>query len=153
MIINSLLVNELFRAFHIQRWNDRIRPMDFTEMDKHAHKMIIAYVIGKYEEANGNNIDWLWIIRSEIYELLRRIVISDIKSPIYYEIKQNKEVFRELNTYIYKELETKITDTEFKKELKDYIRANLNIEIDICREKYIKPIFKDSILKETVYVE
>ena len=42
---------------------------------------------------------------------------------------------------------------DVKKELNDYIRSNLNIEVDICREKYINPIFKESILKEAVYVE
>ena len=42
---------------------------------------------------------------------------------------------------------------DVKKELKEYIRTKLNIEVDVCREKYIKPIFKDSILKEAVYVE
>ena len=62
MTVNSALANELFRAFHIQRWNDRLRPMDLYEMDKHAHKMIIAYCLGKYEEARGEVIDWTKII-------------------------------------------------------------------------------------------
>ena len=42
---------------------------------------------------------------------------------------------------------------DIKREFKDYISDKLNIEVDICREKYIKPIFKESILKEAVYVE
>lgn len=42
---------------------------------------------------------------------------------------------------------------DVKQEFKDFIKDKLNVEVDICREKYIKPIFKDSILKEAVYVE
>jgi predicted nucleotidyltransferase len=42
---------------------------------------------------------------------------------------------------------------ELKLQLKEYFRKNLGIEVDICREKYIKPRIKNSILKETVYAE
>ncbi|HRP01263.1 MAG TPA: HD domain-containing protein [Candidatus Kapabacteria bacterium] len=121
MIVNFSLVNELFRAYHIQRWNDRIRPMDLIEMDKHAHKMIIAYTIAKYEEDKGNSIDWQTLIKDGIYELIRRIVISDIKSPIYAEIKKNKTVFEELNKYVYRQVEPKIENVIIKNELQDFL--------------------------------
>ena len=42
---------------------------------------------------------------------------------------------------------------DLKNQLKAYIKKELNINVDICREKYIKPRLKDSILKETLYVE
>ena len=42
---------------------------------------------------------------------------------------------------------------ELKLQMKDFFKANLGIEIDICREKYIKPRIKSTILKETVYVD
>jgi predicted nucleotidyltransferase len=42
---------------------------------------------------------------------------------------------------------------ELKHQLKEYFRKNLGIEVDICREKYIKPRIKNSILKETVYAD
>ena len=42
---------------------------------------------------------------------------------------------------------------DLKLQLKDFFRNKLGIEIDICREKYIKPRIKKSILKETVYVD
>ncbi len=42
---------------------------------------------------------------------------------------------------------------DLKLQLKDFFRIKLGIEIDICREKYIKPRIKKSILKETVYVD
>jgi predicted nucleotidyltransferase len=40
-----------------------------------------------------------------------------------------------------------------KLQLKDFFRNKLGIEIDICREKYIKPRIKKSILKETIYAD
>jgi uncharacterized protein len=42
---------------------------------------------------------------------------------------------------------------DLKLEIKDYFLTNLGLEIDICREKYIKPRIKKSILKETLYVD
>ncbi len=41
---------------------------------------------------------------------------------------------------------------ELKQNIREYIQNNLNIKVDICREKYIKNIFKDSILKSAYYV-
>lgn len=121
MTVNFSLVNELFRGFHIQRWNDRVRPMEMIEMDKHAHKMMTAYCIGKYEEDAGKTVDWDELIKDGIFELLRRIVISDIKSPIYAEVKKNKYVFEELNKFVYSQLEPKIDNDKLLKELEDFL--------------------------------
>lgn len=121
MIVNSSLLEVIFRAFHIQRWNDRIRPMELIEMDKHAHKMIIAYCLGHYEQSVGNTFDWSELIKKGIYELLRRIVISDIKSPIFNEIRKHKDIFFRINQYIYNELEKKIESSIIKQELCDFL--------------------------------
>ncbi|MCK4700483.1 MAG: nucleotidyltransferase domain-containing protein [Bacteroidales bacterium] len=40
-----------------------------------------------------------------------------------------------------------------KREMKLFIKKELNLDVDIAREKYIKPKYKKSILKETHYVE
>lgn len=40
---------------------------------------------------------------------------------------------------------------ELKIQLKEFFQIQLGIDVDICREKYIKPRFKNTILKETVY--
>ena len=42
---------------------------------------------------------------------------------------------------------------DLKNELRAYIGREFKIDVDICREKYIKPRLKDAILKETIYVE
>ena len=38
-----------------------------------------------------------------------------------------------------------------KLDLKQYLKKNLNREIDICREKYLKPYIKNHILDEVIY--
>ncbi|MCF6246256.1 MAG: nucleotidyltransferase domain-containing protein [Desulfobacula sp.] len=38
-----------------------------------------------------------------------------------------------------------------KLNLKEYLKTNLNRDIDICREKYLKPYAKDYILNEVIY--
>lgn len=40
---------------------------------------------------------------------------------------------------------------DLKLQLKDFFKNKFGIETDICREKYIKPRVKNTILKETVY--
>jgi predicted nucleotidyltransferase len=40
---------------------------------------------------------------------------------------------------------------DLKLQIKDFFYNRLGIEVDICREKYIKPRLKKSILKETIY--
>ncbi len=38
-----------------------------------------------------------------------------------------------------------------KQQLKKEIQSQFNLPVDICREKYIKPIFRQQILAETKY--
>lgn len=40
---------------------------------------------------------------------------------------------------------------ELKLQIKDFFHNKLGIEVNICREKYIKPRFKKTILEETIY--
>ena len=75
------LLELLFDAASIQRWNDHIRPEQFTELDKQAHKMIFAYVLGKIEETDRKaRVNWSAIIEGGLIELLHRIVLTDIKA-------------------------------------------------------------------------
>ena len=104
-MIGKNLALRIFESSYIQRWNDKIRPVELAELDKNSHKMIIAYCLGKYEEAAGRHVDWNAIIRGGIFELLRRTVLSDIKSPVYRKIKEeHKAQFVELNKWVYKQI-------------------------------------------------
>ena len=40
---------------------------------------------------------------------------------------------------------------ETKQKLRDFLRSEFNTDVDLCREKYIKPKLRKSILKETIY--
>jgi putative hydrolase of HD superfamily len=123
------LVLKLFDGFTIQRWNDKIRPVELTEMDKHAHKMMIAYCLAKYEESEGKKIEWHNLIRGGIFELLRRVTLSDIKSPIYRKIKEKyHDTFLKLNQWIFSELEPTIDNKDIESELNSYLLEENSID-------------------------
>ena len=42
---------------------------------------------------------------------------------------------------------------ELKLQIKDFFKTHLGLEVDICREKYIKPRIKKAILKEAIYAD
>jgi len=107
-MITKQFIELLYDAASIQRWNDHIRPgKGFTELDKQAHKMIIAFVLAKYEEDDrGTKIDWRLLIEGCIFEFLHRIVLTDIKPPIYHKLMArrgemlNHWVLQQLDDYI-----------------------------------------------------
>ena len=78
---------KLFEAFSIERWNDLARPFALSEMDKQAERTLCAYIIGKYQEARGEAIDWTRIIWASMFDLLLKISLCDIKSPVRRLIK------------------------------------------------------------------
>lgn len=41
---------------------------------------------------------------------------------------------------------------EIKNELRELFRVEFNVNVDVCREKYLKPIFRDKVLSEAKYV-
>ena len=46
------------------------------------------------------------------------------------------------------------TEDIFEKKLllKDLLKTHFQRDIDICRERSIKPVFREMILKDTIYV-
>ncbi|ROL57630.1 HD domain-containing protein [Bacteroidetes/Chlorobi group bacterium Naka2016] len=122
MFSQPVIFKELFKGFTVLRWNDKLRPVEFIEMDKHAHKMIIAWCLAKYEERNGRSVNWENIIKGGVYELLRRIVIRDIKSPIFFKIKKDyKDAYRILNQWVLNYFEQLNLDKTLLEELRLYI--------------------------------
>lgn len=90
-MIGKELLELLFEAASIQRWNDHIRPGHFSELDKQAHKMVYAYVLARIEEADhGTVLDWPGLIEGGFYEFLHRIILTDIKPPVYYRLMAEK---------------------------------------------------------------
>ena len=97
------LIQFIFEAAYIQRWNDHIRPQGFTELDKQAHKMMILYVLARYEEQDhGASLDWQVLVEGGIFEFLHRVVLTDIKPPVFHELMRKSG--HQLNQWVYKEL-------------------------------------------------
>ena len=88
-MIRKSLISLIYEAVSIQRWNDHIRPScGFTELDKQAHKMFYAYVLAKCE--GEGNYDPLLLIEGGIYEFFHRVILTDIKPPIYHKLMREK---------------------------------------------------------------
>ena len=103
-MIRKALLLKLLDAAYMQRWNDKIRPVELIELDKQAHKMIIAHFLARVEQEAGRPVQWTRIVESGIFELLQRIVITDLKPQIFYKIKADTRKYRQLNDWVYGEL-------------------------------------------------
>lgn len=97
----------IYDAASIRRWNDHIRPGNgFTELDKQSHKMVFAYVLAKFEESDRKaKINWLKLIEGGIFEFLHRIVLTDIKPPIFHMLMEKKG--DKLNNWVLEQLRDK----------------------------------------------
>ena len=97
------LITLIHNAAVIQRWNDHIRPgTGFVEMDKQAHKTFYAFVLAKCHEDAGGEVDYVKLIDGIIFEFLHRVILTDIKPPIYHKLK--KEMGDKIDEYVECEL-------------------------------------------------
>ncbi|MDD2515746.1 MAG: HD domain-containing protein [Candidatus Gracilibacteria bacterium] len=102
-MFSEIFIKRVFLASSMQRWNDHIRPVELTEIDKRGHQAIIAYIIGKYEEQKGNSFDWKKLIEGLIFEFIFRLVLTDIHPKVFHKIIKEKR--KETNEWVIKELE------------------------------------------------
>jgi putative hydrolase of HD superfamily len=96
----------------MKRWNDKMRPMELVEVDKQAHKMIAAWLLF---ELNSQNLPpeekallGEEIVRGGIFDYLYRLVITDIKPPIFYQIKANPAHYEKLTAWVLDELQPRV---------------------------------------------
>lgn len=121
-MINKKLVLKIFEAFSIERWNDLIRPFDLIEMDKAAEKMVLAYIIGKFEENAGHKINWSWIINASFFDLLKKIALCDIKATVQALIKQEYPAeYLRLNEWVLNQYKSLINDEKLFSEFTIYV--------------------------------
>lgn len=106
------LLQLIFSGSFMKRWNDKLRPVELVEVDKQGHKMITAFALfilnsgqmtpeKKQELAED-------IILGGIFEYLYRLVITDIKPPVFYQIKSNPEHYRQLTRWVLEQLEPRV---------------------------------------------
>lgn len=105
-MINPKIIEYIFSSASIQRWNDYPRMVDLVELDKQAHKFIIAYFIAKLED----DINFTHLIEAGIFEFLRRVVVTDIRPDVFRKALQQKS--KEINTWVVGKLKSSIEDIE-----------------------------------------
>jgi len=101
-LINPKIIDYIFSSASIQRWNDYPRMVDLVELDKQAHKFIIAYFIAKFE----NDINFTHLIEAGIFEFLRRVVVTDIRPDVFRKALQKKS--KEINSWVISKLKPSI---------------------------------------------
>ena len=128
--MKTKLILKLFDSFNIQRWNDQVRPVDLVEIDKHGHKMAIAYCLAQYEK----NVNWKDLIKGGVFELLRRSVLSDIKSPVFRLIRENySDAYNEMNKWVLNKLSNYLEKGDIKDEFISYLKNDKSIDPTACR--------------------
>jgi putative hydrolases of HD superfamily len=123
------LIKRFYDAASMQRWNDHIRLVELIELDKQAHKMVIAYVIAKFEEERlgEGNVEWIKLIEGGIFEFLHRLVLTDIKPPVFHKMMAEKG--KELNKHVFRELKSDmggLGDPKFKERFESYFSSPEN---------------------------
>ena len=100
-MITRSLIELVFSAASMERWNDHPHPATFTELGKQAHKMIMAWVIARYEgDERSRNIDWTALMEGGIFEFLHRVVLTDIKPPVFHKLMQDPRQREKLNSWV-----------------------------------------------------
>lgn len=121
-MITKGLLEKIYDAASIQRWNDHARPCDLVELDKQALKMVIAYLLAKYEKSSRDiSINWLSLIEGGIFEFLHRVILTDIKPHVFHKMMKKKG--RELNEFVLREIagDIKPIKGEFEKKFHHYL--------------------------------
>jgi putative hydrolase of HD superfamily len=137
-MIRESFLRFIYQAASMQRWNDHIRPAKgFTELDKQAHKLYYAYVLGRLEEETCP-VDWMKLIEGALFEFFHRILLTDIKPPIFHALMEkhgqqiNRLVMEELNRLglgdvkqgFGKRMETYLFDPEYSRHEKMILGAS-----------------------------
>ena len=134
-MITPSLLEHIFSAASIQRWNDHPHPAVFTELGKQGHKMVIAWVLGKYEEDEGRAVDWLRLIEGGIFEFLHRVVVTDIRPPVFHKLMQDRDTREQLNEWVFGKLKDDLVHLSpaFAERFREYHRAQTSPERHILR--------------------
>ena len=117
-MINPRIIDYIFSSASIQRWNDYPRMVELVELDKQAHKFIIAYFIAKLEK----DINYTHLIEAGIFEFLRRVVVTDIRPDVFRKALQRKA--KEINSWVISKLAPSLKDIDngtFLQKFEEYL--------------------------------
>jgi len=105
-VINPKIIEYIYSSASIQRWNDYPRMVELVELDKQAHKFVIAYFIAKLEK----DINFTHLIEAGIFEFLRRVVVTDIRPDVFRKALQKKS--NEINSWVVEKLKISLQDID-----------------------------------------
>jgi putative hydrolase of HD superfamily len=94
--------------------------VELVELDKQAHKFIIAYFLAKME--GEGKVDMLSLIEGGIFEFLRRVVVTDIRPDVFHKALKKKT--KEINSWVVEKIRDSIKDIqrgEFLKRFENYL--------------------------------
>jgi len=100
------LIYTFFDAANLHRWNDHLKPTDLTELDKQAHKMVIAWVLAKFEDERNEKVDWKELIEHAMFSFIRRTILTDLKPQLFHRIVKEKE--KEMNVFVLHEFDARV---------------------------------------------
>ena len=121
--LNADLIYYMFDAANMSRWNDHLRTLDLTELDKQAHKAVIAWVIGKSEEDAGRPVVWDRVIEHTLFSFLQRIALTDLKPQVFHKIAKEKK--DEVNRYVLDFFDANVPSVQeaFRTRFEDYLTS------------------------------
>ncbi len=117
--IRKGLLQFIFSGAYMKRWNDKLRPTELIEIDKQAHKMIVAWLLCQVSAVGMTQAERLaleeQVVQGGIFDYFFRLVVTDIKPPILYRIKDNPEHYQMLAKWAIAEVEPHVRPlgTEF----------------------------------------
>lgn len=129
-MINPKIIDYIFSSASIQRWNEYPRMVELVELDKQAHKFIIAFFVAKLEK----DVNYTHLIEAGIFEFLRRVVVTDIRPDVFRKALKKKS--KEINTWVLSKLHDSLKDIDngnFLQKFEDYL---MNEEI-YKKERFI----------------
>lgn len=107
--IRKSLLQFVFSGSYMKRWNDKLRPAELIEVDKQGHKMIVAWLLLQLNTEGMPEDERLAlgeaVVEGGIFDYFYRLVITDIKPPVFYRIRENEEHYRQLTQWVLEELE------------------------------------------------
>jgi len=127
VIIRKSLLELIFSGAFMKRWNDKLRPMELVEVDKQGHKMIVAWLLFLL---NSRDMDVARkralgedIVEGGLFDYLYRLVITDIKPPVFYRIKENPDDYRTLTNWVLDKLRPRIMPLgdDFMSRMSEYL--------------------------------
>ncbi len=131
--LNADILLLFMDSANMHRWNDHIRPVDLTELDKQAHKAAIAWVLGKSEENEGRTVDWQKLIEHSLFSFIQRSVLTDLKPQVFYKIISEKA--EQVNNFVITQVKSQVP--EFDPKLMERFERYLGSREDTLEDRII----------------